>query len=62
MSTTTEEEKVGDVIYGAHLVRCHYRSQLNRDGEIVLCEGESLVAGPGDGTVNWTRKETALGG
>lgn len=51
MITTTEEEEVGDVIYDVHLVRCHYRSQLNEDGEIVLCEGESLVAGKGDGVV-----------
>ncbi len=61
MSTTTEEEEVGDVIYGTHLVRCHYRSQLNRDGEIVLCEGESLVAGPGQ-ILATSRREVMDGG
>ncbi len=59
---TTMDEKVGDVIYGAHLTVCHYNRRFNADGDLVLCKDEPLIAGKGDETVGWTRKETAPGG
>lgn len=59
MSTTTQE-KVGDVILGAHLVRCHHETRFDPNGTLRLVRSP-LKAGRG-GPVTAHKRETKPGG
>ena len=57
---TTINEKVGNVILGAHLVHCHHNTKYNTQRNLVLVRNP-LVSGKG-GLVQWTKHETKPGG
>jgi hypothetical protein len=59
MSTTTNE-KVGDVILGAHLVYCHHDTRWDKRGHLRLVRSP-LRFGQGH-NCSWTKKETRPGG